>query len=75
MVNRSAISRAHVIEFEEATEQEALEFLKDRLGEDEFSKKKSDWVDIVQNYTGGKFKSLADVVEAKNNLKSLFLLC
>jgi hypothetical protein len=59
-MNRSALSRAHVIEFQEATDEEALEFLQDRLGEDEFNKKKNDLVDLVQNYTGGRFKTLAD---------------
>lgn len=71
MVNRSAISRAHVIEFQEATDEEAFDFLKDRLGEDEFNKKQNDLVDIVQNYTAGKFKTLADVVAAKDNLAGL----
>ncbi len=75
MVNRSAISRARVIEFQEASEQKALEFLKDRLGEDEFSKKKNELLDLVQNYTGGKFKILADVVAAKDNLIGLSHIC
>ncbi len=71
MVNPRAISRAHVIEFQEATDEEALDFLKDRLGEDEFNKKQNDLVDIVQNYTGGRFRTLADVVKAKDNLTGL----
>jgi len=48
MVNRSAISRAHVVEFQEATEEEAFEFLKDRLGEVKFNEKKNELVDLVK---------------------------
>jgi hypothetical protein len=71
MVNRSAISRAHVVEFQEATEEESFEFLKDRLGEMKFNEKKNELVDLVKNYTGGKFKTLVDVAKEVDDLKGI----
>ncbi|KAK0360286.1 hypothetical protein LTR94_027903, partial [Friedmanniomyces endolithicus] len=69
MVNRSAISRAHVVEFQEATEEEAFEFLKDHLGEVKFNEKKNELVDLVKNYSGGKFKTLVDVAKRVDDLQ------
>ncbi len=71
MVNRSAISRAHVVEFQEATEEEAFEFLKDHLGEVKFNEKKNELVDLVKNYTGGKFKTLVDVAKGVDDLQGI----
>ncbi len=71
MVNRSAKSRAHVVEFQEATEEESFEFLKDRLGEVKFNEKKNELVDLVKNYTGGKFKTLVDVAKEVDDLKGI----
>jgi len=49
MVNRrSAISRAHIVEFQEATEEEALKFLEERLGEAKFKEKKVELVDFSE---------------------------
>ena len=74
MLNRSAISRAHVVEFQEATEEEAFDFLKDLLGEVKFNKKKNELVDLVKNYTGGKFKTLVDVAKGVDDLQGLVLV-
>ena len=71
MMNRSAKSRAHVVEFQEATEEESFEFLKDRLGEVKFNEKKNELVDLVKNYTGGKFKTLVDVAKEVDDLKGI----
>ncbi len=69
MVNRSAISRAHVVEFQEATEEEAFDFLKDRLGQAKFNEKKNELMDLVKKYTGGKFKTLVDVSKRVDDLQ------
>lgn len=69
MNRRGAMSRAHVVEFEEATEKKALEFLKTRLAELKFYEKENESVDLVQNYTGGKFKTLVDVAKEVDDLQ------
>jgi hypothetical protein len=71
MMNRSAISRAHVVEFQEATVAEAFDFLKDRLGEAKFNEKKDELVDLVKTYTGGKFQTLVDVAKGVGDLKGI----
>ena len=71
MRNRSAFSRADVMEFQEATDTEALNFLKDRLGEVKFNEKKNELDDLVENYTGRNFKSLVEVVNRVDDLKGL----
>ena len=48
-----------------------MEFLEDRLDEEEFNEKKNDLDDLVKTCTGGKFKTLTDVVKTKDNLKGL----
>lgn len=71
MVNRSAISRARVVEFQEATEEEAFEFLENQLGEMKYNEKKNELVDLVKNYTGGKFKTLVDVAKGVDDLEGI----
>jgi hypothetical protein len=75
MMKRSAISRAQVVEFQEGTEEEALDFLKDHLGVTKFNEKKIELVDLVKNYTGGKFKTLVDVAKGIDDLKGIAFCC
>lgn len=71
MANRSAMGRGSIVEFKEATDEEALEFLKDRLGEAKFNEKKNELIDLVQNYTGGRFEYLMLVISGIKDLKGL----
>jgi hypothetical protein len=47
------------VEFSEASDEEALEYLKDRLGKEKFDAKESDLTDLVRNYAGGNFGTLS----------------
>lgn len=55
MMTQSALCRARVIDCQEASDEEAFEFLQYRLGEDDCNKNKKDLVVLVKNYSGGKF--------------------
>lgn len=75
MVNRSAISRAHVVEFQEASEAEAFNFLEERLNKVKFNEKQNELDDLVKNYTGGKFKALMDVAKGVDDLQGFCSRC
>ena len=75
MTDRSAISRADIIEFQEATEDEAYAYLIDRVGKANFHEKKDELVKLVQNYTGGKYSALDTVVKSIDDLKGLCDCC
>jgi hypothetical protein len=62
------------VEFQEATDKEALEFLKASLGEVKFNEKRNELMVLVKNYTGGKFMSLLNVAQGVGNLEGTFWL-
>jgi hypothetical protein len=77
MVRRSSVRSAKIVEFREASVEEALQFLEERLGEAKFQEKKEDLVDLVKNYTGGKFTALIDVATEIHDLTCSYhaILC
>ncbi len=63
-----------MVEFQEATDEEALEFCKAFLGEVKFNEKRNELMDLVKNYTGGNFKSLLDVANGVEHLEGAYWL-
>jgi hypothetical protein len=72
MVSRENISRARIVEYQETSEKEALEFLRGKLGVEKFTANRIEIEDLVKNYTGGKFKSLMNIVERVDDLSGQY---
>jgi hypothetical protein len=59
MCERGYRRSAIMVEFEEASDEMALNYLRDRLGKEKFDAKESELTDLVRNYAGGNFWTLS----------------
>jgi hypothetical protein len=59
MCERGYRRNAIMVEFEEPSDEMALNYLRDRLGTEQFDAKESELTDLVRNYSGGNFWTLS----------------